>query len=74
MRGEFLRRIASARMLWIAVVGFALGFLVRCLVVVDGSAASRALWTMVGVMVLAFGIFYPYCRRVDSTWGSANRR
>lgn len=69
MRGEFLRRIAVAGMLLMAVVGFALGTLVGDLLPADGSTGIQVSWAMVGVMVLAFVIFYAYGRRVDATWG-----
>ena len=69
LRGEFLLRIASAAMLFMAVVGFALGFLIRALPQVDGAVAGLATWVAPGVMVAALGIFYAYCRRVDATWG-----
>ena len=67
--GEFLRRIASAGMLFMAVVGTSLGFLIRGLPVFDGSVGNRASWVTTGAMILAFGVFYVYCRRVDATWG-----
>ena len=44
LRGEFLLRIASAAMLFMAVVGFALGFLIRGLPQVDGAVAGLATW------------------------------
>ena len=69
LRGEFLRRIASAGMLFMAVTGFGLGFLVRGLPAFEVAAESRASWAIVGAMLLTFGIFYVYCRRVDATWG-----
>ena len=69
LRGEFLQRIASAGMLFMAVVGFALGFLVRGLPQFDGVAVGFAAWVAPGVMVVALGVFYAYCRRVDATWG-----
>ena len=46
--GEFLRRIASAGMLFMAVVGIALGFLIRGLPVFEGSVGSRTSWVMLG--------------------------
>ena len=71
--GEFLRRIASAGMLFMAVVGIALGFLIRGLPVFEGSVGSRTSWVMLGAMMLAFVVFYAYCRRVDATWGRGLR-
>ena len=69
LRGEFFRRIASAGMIFMAVTGFALGFLVRGLPQFDGAPGGLATWMAPGVMVAALGIFYAYCRRVDTTWG-----
>ncbi len=69
LRREFLRRITVAGMVWMAVVGFALGTLVRDLLVFDESTGIQVSWAMGGVRVLAFGIFYAYCHRVDATWG-----
>ena len=69
VRGEFLLRIASAGMLLAAVAGFVLGFMLRELTVFDGPAGMRAAWLAIGVLALAFGVFYVYCRRVDATWG-----
>ena len=69
LRGEFLRRIASAGMLWMGVAGFAIGFMVRGLPVFDGSAGTLVSWGILGVMIVAFGAFYSFCRRVDATWG-----
>ena len=67
--GEFLQRITSAGMLFMAVVGIALGFLIRGMPVFEGSVGSHTSGVMLGAMVLAFVVFYAYCRRVDATWG-----
>ena len=69
LRGELFQRIASAGMIWMAVVGFTLGFMIRGLSLFDGAAGDSVSWAMVGVMVLAFGVFWAYCLRVDATWG-----
>ena len=69
LRGEFFRRIGLAGILCMAVTGFGLGFLLRGLPLFDAAAGSRAQWAITGVVLLAFGIFYAYCRRVDATWG-----
>lgn len=71
--GEFLRRITSAGMLFMAVVGIAMGFLIRGLPVFEGSVGSRTSWVMLGAMMLAFVVCYAYCRRVDATWGRGLR-
>ena len=69
VREQFLSRIASAGMLFMAVVGCALGFSVRGLPVFDGPAGSSASWVVTGAMILAFGLFYAYGRRINATWG-----
>lgn len=69
LRGEFLQRIASAGMLFMAVMGFAVGFLVRGLPQFDETAGGLASWVVLGVMVISFGVFYAYCRLADATWG-----
>ena len=69
LRVEFLRRIASAGMLWMGVAGFGIGFMVRGLPVFDGSAGILVSWGILGVMIVAFGAFYAFCRRVDASWG-----
>lgn len=69
LRGEFLRRIASAGMLFMAVVGFTVGFLVGGLPQFDGAPGGLAAWVALGVMIAALGIFYAYCRQVVTTWG-----
>ena len=69
LRGQFLSRITSAGMLCMGIVGCALGFAVRGLPVFNGAAGSLESWVATGVMVLAFGLFYAYCRRVEATWG-----
>ena len=67
---QFVSRIVSAGMLFMAVMGCALGFTVRELPIFDGAAGSPASWVATGaVMILAFGLFYAYCRRVEATWG-----
>lgn len=68
--GQFLGRVAAAGMLLMAVVGCALGFMVRGLPVFDGPAGTLASWVATGAMVLALGLFYVYCRRVDASWGA----
>ena len=50
-------------------MGCALGFVVRGLPVFDGPAGRIASWVATGVMFLAFGVLYAYCRRVEATWG-----
>ncbi len=67
--GEFLQRIGSAGMLFMAVMGIALGFLIRGLPVFDGLVGSHTSGVILGAMILAFVVFYAYCRRVDATWG-----
>ena len=69
LRGELLRRIASAGMLFAAAVGFALGFLVRGLPQFDETPGGLASWMVLGVMVVSFGVFYAYCRLAVATWG-----
>ena len=69
LRGEFLRRIASAGMFWMGVAGIVLGFMIGRLPVFDGSAGSRVSWVLVGLMITAFVALYAYCRRVNATWG-----
>ena len=69
LRGEFYSRIASAGMLGMAAIGCALGFMVRGLPVFDGPAGTVASWVATGAMILAFGLFYVYCHRVQATWG-----
>ena len=69
LRGELLLRIASSGMLFMAVAGFAVGFLVRGLPQFDESVGSLASWVVLGVMVFSFGVFHAYCRWVDATWG-----
>ena len=67
---QFVSRIASAGMLFMAVMGCALGFTVRELPIFDGAAGSPASWVATGaVMILAFGLFYAYGRRLNATWG-----
>ena len=66
---QFVIRIASAGMLFMAVVGCALGFSVRGLPVFDGPAGSLASWLAMGGLILAFGLFYAYGRRINATWG-----
>ena len=69
VRGQFLQRVTSAGMLWMAAVGCALGFLVRGLPVFDGPVGTVASWVATGAIILAFGLFYVYCGRVEATWG-----
>ena len=66
---QFVSRIASAGMLFMAVMGCALGFTVRELPIFDGAAGSLASWVATGAMILAFGLFYAYGRRLNATWG-----
>ena len=70
LRERFFVRIATAGMLLMAVVGCTLGFVVRGLPVFDGPAGTLASWGATGVMVLALGLFYAYCRRVGASWGA----
>ena len=69
VRGEFLQRVLSAGWLYIATVGFALGFLIRGLPVFDGPVGTVASVAASGAMILGFGLFYVYCRRLEATWG-----
>ena len=55
-------------MLAMAAMGCALGFVVRGLPVFDGPAGRSASWVATGVMFLALGVLYVYCRRVVATW------
>ena len=55
-------------MLSMAVVGFALGFMVRGLPLFDGLAGDGASWALLGAMVLVLGGLYAYWLRVDATW------
>ena len=69
LRGEVLRRIASASMFWMGMAGIVLGFMIGSLSVFDGSAGSRVSWVLAGMMIPAFLAFYVFCRRVEATWG-----
>ena len=69
LRGEFLRRIASAGMFWMGMAGIVVGFTIGSLPVFDGSPGSRVSGVLVGLMIPAFVALYVYCRRVDATWG-----
>ena len=66
--GEAIWRVTSATMLSMAVVGFALGFMVRGLPLFDGLAGDGASWALLGAMVLVLGGLYAYWLRVDATW------
>ena len=66
--GEAIWRVTSAAMLSMAVVGFALGFMVRGLPLFDGLAGDGASWALLGAMVLVLGRLYAYWLRVDATW------
>ena len=57
LRGEFLRRVTSAGMLWMAAAGCALGFRVRGLPVLDGPVGNVASWVATGAMILGLGLF-----------------
>lgn len=69
LRGELLRRVTSAGMIWMGVAGIAIGFVIGNLPVFDGSTGNRVSWILVGLMFLAFGVLYFVCRRADATWG-----
>lgn len=69
LRGELLWRILMAGMLFMAVGGFALGFLVRGLPWFDRLPTGLVGLAVLGVLVAAVGILYAYRRRVDATWG-----
>jgi len=56
-------------MLGMAAMGCAFGFVVRGLPVLDGPAVRSASWVATGVMFLALGVLYAYCRGVEATWG-----
>ena len=71
--GEFLVRIASAGMLWMGFAGLMVGFMIGSLPVFDAWAGSHMSYGLVGGMILAFGAFYVFCRRVDATWGRGLR-
>ena len=53
--GEAIGRITSAGMLFMTVAGFALGFTVRGVPLLDGPAGDGASWTVLGAVVLALG-------------------
>ena len=55
-------------MLFMAAAGFALGFVVRGLPLLDGPAGDDASWAVLGAMVLALGGLYAYGLRVNATW------
>ena len=61
-------RIASAGMLFMAAAGFALGFVVRGLPLLDGPAGDGASWAVLGAVVLALGGLCAYLLRVNATW------
>ena len=73
VRGEFLQRVLSAGMFWMAAVGCVLGFAVRGLPVFDGPVGTVASVAATGAMILGFGLFYAYCRRLEATWGRGLR-
>ena len=61
-------RIASAGMLFMAAAGFALGFMVRGVPLIDGTAGDGASWAVLGAVVLALGALCAYLLRVNATW------
>ena len=73
VRGEFVRRIAAAGMLWMGFAGLIVGFMIGSLPVFDAWAGSRMSLGLVGGMILTFVALYAFCRRVDATWGRGLR-
>ena len=73
VRGEFLRRIVSAGMVYMVVVGFGLGFMVRGLPVFEGLPTAHPAWGLfLGAAIVmsgASGALYVFLRRIDATWG-----
>ena len=69
VREQLLSRIASAGMLFMAVVFCALGFMVGGLPIFDGAVGGLASWLATAATILAFGLYYAYGRRLNATWG-----
>lgn len=70
--GKFLSRIVSAGMVYMVVVGFGLGFMVRGLPLFEGLPTAHSAWGFWGaaiVMLGALGALCVYLWRIDATWG-----
>lgn len=69
LRGELLSRAASIGMLYMALVGFGLGFMVRGIAVFDGWPEILTAWVTLGLMAAGLIALYLYCRHLGATWG-----
>lgn len=73
MRGEMLAGMLSVGLMFVAVAGFGLGFVLRGLPVFDGlTGIVTAIALSVGVL-LAFAVFYRYLRISDARLGRGLR-
>ena len=69
LRGELFSRAASIGMLYMALAGFGLGFMVRGFAVFDGWPEILTALVTLGLMVVGLNALYLYCRHLVATWG-----
>ena len=69
LRGKVLGDAASAGMLYMAVAGFGIGFIVRGFGAFDGSRETLAVWGVLGAMIVGLGALYLFRRHIEATWG-----
>ncbi len=56
-------------MIYMALTGFGLGFMVRGIAVFDGWPEIFTAWVTLGLMVVGLSALYLYCRHLGATWG-----
>ena len=69
LRGKLFSRAASIGMLYMALTGFGLGFMVRGFAVFDGWPEILTALVTLGLMVVGLNALYLYCRHLGATWG-----
>ena len=69
LRGKLFSRAASIGILYMALAGFGLGFMVRGFAVFDAWPEILTALVMLGLMVVGLSALYLYCRHLGVTWG-----